>query len=121
MPLAGQAGKSKHMFNAMKVLIQHPKSLEYWSVMNRWTDQLAEAADFQFALNAIRYGIDLGNPFLVAFRFEQPAMDFTSHAFASGVPARAGGDHPVQGTPVSRGTGSATTREIADVPRRAAA
>lgn len=76
------------MTKGMKVLIQHPKSLEYWSAMNRWTDELAEAVDFKFALNAIRHGIDLGNPFLVAFKFEQPDLDFTSHAFARDVPKR---------------------------------
>jgi len=87
MRLATEPANHKLMIKEMKVLIQHPKSLEYWSVMNRWTDQIAEAADFKFALNAIRHGINLGNPFLVAFKFEQPAMDFTSHAFAFGVPS----------------------------------
>jgi len=76
------------MIKEMKVLIQHPKSLKYWSAMNRWTDTIAEAADFKFALNAIRHGINLGNPFLVAFKFDQPSMDFTSNAFELGVPSR---------------------------------
>jgi hypothetical protein len=84
MSLAVEPANRNHMIKEMKVLIQHPKSLKYWSVMNRWTDQLAEAVDFKFALNAVRHGIDLGKPFLIAFKFEQPAMHFTSHAFAGG-------------------------------------
>ena len=72
----------------MKVLIQHPRTLDYIGADTRWTPDIAQAADFQYALTAISHGVNqLREPFVMLFKFQQAERDFSSRTFADAIPA----------------------------------